>query len=91
MARNPSVMKRLRQSQKRRQRNRAVKSTIRTFSKKAIASAEQGDLEAAEKYQRVVQGLVDKASKGSTLHKNNAARKKGRLAKRLAKLREAQG
>ena len=37
---------------------------------------------------RLVQGLVDKASKGSTLHKNTAARKKSRLAARLRKMRE---
>lgn len=91
MPRNPSTMKKLRQSIKRRQRNRAARSSIRTFSKKAISAAEQGDLDTAEKYQKVVQGLADKATKGSTLHKNTAARKKSRLAKRLEKLREAQG
>jgi small subunit ribosomal protein S20 len=89
MARNPSAMKRHRQSEVRRLRNRAAKSTIRTFSKKAIAAAEQGDFAAADKYQKVVQSLVDSAAKGSTLHKNSAARRKSRLAARIRKAREA--
>jgi small subunit ribosomal protein S20 len=83
MARTPSAMKYHRQSEKRRLDNRARKSTIRTFTKKAVAAAETGDLEAAAKYQKVVQGLVDRAAKGSTLHKNTAARRKARLAKRI--------
>ena len=49
----------------RRLRNRAAKSTIRTFTKKAVAAAEQGDFDAAAKYEKVVQSLVDSASKGS--------------------------
>jgi len=83
MARTPSTMKFHRQSEKRRLVNRSRKSTIRTFTKKAVAAAEAGDHDAAAKYQKVVQGLVDRASKGSTLHKNTAARRKARLAKRL--------
>jgi small subunit ribosomal protein S20 len=88
MARTPSTLKYRRQSEKRRLRNRSAKSMIRTFSKKAISAADQGDFDAAEKYQKVVQSLVDKAAKGSTLHKNTAARRKNRLAARLRKARE---
>lgn len=83
MARNPSAMKYHRQSERARLANRAKKSMIRTFSKKAVAAAEAGDAEGAAKYQKVAQSLIDKAAKGSTLHKNNAARKKARLAKRI--------
>lgn len=88
MARNPSAMKRHRQSEVRRLRNRAAKSTIRTFTKKAVAAAEQGDFDAATKYEKVVQSLVDSAAKGSTMHKNSAARRKSRLSARIRKLRE---
>lgn len=90
MARNPSAMKYHRQAQKARAQNRAVKSTIRTFGKKAAAAAEAGDQEAAAKFQRVTVSLIDKAAKGSTLHKNAAARRKSRLAKRLNKALEQQ-
>ncbi len=86
MARNPSAMKYHRQSEKRRLSNRSQKSRIRTFTKKAVAAAEQGDADEAAKFQRVVQGLIDRAAKTSTLHKNTAARKKSRLAARIAKL-----
>ncbi len=86
MARNKSAMKYLRQSNKARLANRARKSMIRTFSKKAVAAAESGDIDAASKYQKVVQSLVDRATKVSTLHKNTAARKKSRLAKRINSL-----
>ena len=84
MARNPSAMKYHRQAQVSRAKKRALKSTIRTFSKKAVAAAESGDSVNAEKYHKVAVSLIDKAAKGSTLHKNTAARKKSRLAKRLA-------
>ena len=50
MARNPSAMKYHRQAQKARAQNRAAKSTIRTFGKKAAAAAEAGDAEAAALY-----------------------------------------
>ena len=89
MARNPSAMKYHRQAQKARAQNRAAKSTIRTFGKKAAVAAEAGDAEAAAKFQRVTVSLIDRAAKGSTLHKNTAARRKSRLAKRLNKALQA--
>ncbi len=85
-ARTPSAMKRHRQSLKRRARNRAKKSMIKTFSKKALLAAEAGDKEKALKYMRVAEKLIDKAAKGSTLHKRTAARKKSRLMSKLHKL-----
>lgn len=88
MARNPSAMKYHRQSEKTRAANRAKKSTIRTFRKKALAAAEAGDFEAAEKYQKVAVSLIDRAAKSSTFHKNTAARKKSRLHRSIRKLRE---
>lgn len=90
MPQNLSAMKRQRQSQKRRAAGRAQRSTIRTFTKKAVAAAESGDFEAAAKYQKVVQGLVDRAAQKSVYHKNTAARRKSRLAKHISKLQEAQ-
>ena len=85
-ARTPSAMKRHRQSLKRRARNRAKKSMIKTFSKKAVAAAEAGDKERALKYMRVAESLIDKAAKGSTLHWRAAARRKSRLMQKLHKL-----
>lgn len=87
MARNPSAMKYHRQAQKARAKNRSTKSTIRTFSKKAAVAAEAGNTDDAAKFQRVTVSLIDRAV-GSTLHKNTAARRKSRLAKRLSKALE---
>lgn len=89
MSKNSSAMKRHRQSLKRRLANRSQRSTIRTFTKKAIVAAEAGDFEAAAKYQKVVQSLVDRAANTPVLHKNKAARSNSRLNARIKKLREA--
>lgn len=86
MARNRSAMKYHRQSEASRTDNRSQKSTIRTFTKKALAAAEAGDHEAAAKFHKVTVSLIDKAIKGSTLHKRTAARRKSRLTRHLNKL-----
>ncbi len=88
MANTLSAKKRILRSEKARAANRARKSTIRTFSKKAITAAEAGDFEGALKFERVTQSLLDKASKGSTLHRNTVARRKARIAKRIRSLQQ---
>ena len=84
--RNPSAMKRHRQSLKRRLRNKAKKSAIKTLTKKAVALAAEGKREEALKIMTDAQSLIDKAAKGSTLHKNAAARRKSRLMRKVNKL-----
>ncbi len=85
--RHKSAQKRHRQSLKRRMMNRSRKSTIKTFSKKAIAAVAAGENVAAA--QSKAESLIDKAAKGSTLHRNTAARKKSRLAKAINKAKAA--
>lgn len=86
--RHKSAQKRHRQSLKRRMINRSRKSMIKTFSKKAVAAvAAGGDVATAQSF---AESLIDKAAKGSTLHKNAAARKKSRLAKAINKAKAAQ-
>ncbi|MFC3834935.1 MULTISPECIES: 30S ribosomal protein S20 [Deinococcus] len=86
--RHKSAQKRHRQSLKRRMINRSRKSTIKTYTKKALeAVTAGGDIAAA---QSKAESLIDKAAKGSTLHKNTAARKKSRLAKAINKAKAAQ-
>ena len=82
---NLSALKRHRQSLKRRLRNKAKKSAIKTLSKKAVLLAQEGKAEEALKIMRMAQSLIDKAAKGSTLHKNAAARKKSRLMRKVQK------
>ncbi len=86
MANTLSAKRRIIKSEKARAANRARKSTIRTFSKKALTAAESGDFEAAAKFEKVAQSLIDKAAKGSALHRNTAARRKARMAKRIREL-----
>lgn len=84
--RSRSAMKYKRQSDLARSRNRALKSTIHTFSKKAVQAAEAGDMDAARAFQRIAQSTIDKAAKGSTLHANTASRKKSRLAQHIKRI-----
>ncbi|WP_420595936.1 30S ribosomal protein S20 [Deinococcus sp.] len=87
--RHKSAQKRHRQSLKRRMINRSRKSTIKTFTKKAVVAATQNAQNAAEMQQKA-ESLLDKAAKGSTMHKNTAARKKSRLAKAINRAKAAQ-
>ena len=80
MANTKSAMKRIRQNERRRVRNRGVRSKVRTAVKLARA-AEGAELRAA-----VADAIrsLDKAVSKGVLHRNTAARKKSALARRLA-------
>lgn len=81
MANIKSQIKRNRQNEKRRIANRAVRSELRTRTKRALVAAESGeDVQAA---QDLAMKKIDKAFKAGIIHKNAAARRKSRLAKRM--------
>ena len=84
MANIKSQIKRNRQNLRRHERNKAVRSEIKTRTKHALAAAESGadDVDALAKV--AVKRLDSAASKG-VIHKNAAARRKSRLMKRIAK------
>jgi small subunit ribosomal protein S20 len=77
-----SQIKRNRQNVKRNERNKAVRSELKTRIKRAIGAAEQGEENAADAARLAVKRLDKAASKG-IIHKNAAARRKSRLQKRL--------
>lgn len=81
MANIKSQIKRNRQNEKRRLRNKTVRSELRTRTKAATAAA--GTDEAAEAL-RLALKRIDKAAAKGVIHKNQAARRKSRLVKRLA-------
>jgi small subunit ribosomal protein S20 len=81
MANIKSQIKRNRQNEKARQRNQAVKSSLKTGSKKVAAAAAAGDAEAASAAARDASRAYDKAVSKGMLHKRAAARHKSRLAK----------
>jgi small subunit ribosomal protein S20 len=78
-----SAFKRLRQQEKRRLYNKANRSKMRTFIKK-VRMAESKD-EALKRLHEAY-SVIDKMAKKGIIHKNNAARKKARLAKYVNKL-----
>jgi small subunit ribosomal protein S20 len=78
-----SQIKRNRQNEKRRLRNKGVRSDMRTRTKAAITTADAGSDEAAEAL-RVALKRIDKAAAKGVIHKNQAARRKSRLVKRTA-------
>ena len=84
MANHPSAEKRNRQRVKRTDRNRAVKSAVRTVIKKARAAIETTPKEAAATVKAAIRA-VDKAKSKGVVHKKAAARKKARLARALHK------
>ncbi len=89
MATHKSALKRIRSSERKRQRNRVWRSRARTELKKAFALIESGDLEAARQAAGQAVRTLDKATVKGIIHRNNAARRKSRLMKQLAAL-EAQ-
>lgn len=78
-----SAIKRVKVAEKKRLRNRMIKSAMRTSIKKFEAAAADGTLDA--KLLSTTSAAVDKAASKGVIHKNAANRKKARLAKRLAK------
>ncbi len=83
---NQSAKKRERQELKRRLRNRAAKSTMRTAIKKFNAAVAAGDKAEAEKAMALSCKLLDKVSGKGIIHRNTAARKKSRLAHAFNKM-----
>ena len=85
-----SAAKRMRQNEKRRVRNRIYRSRARTFIKRTWWLIEEGDLEGAQATARRAIRALDKAAEKGIIHKNNAARRKSRLMKRLNQALQAQ-
>ena len=82
MANIKSQIKRNRQTVKRTERNKAVRSELKTRTKNATAAAADG-AENAEELARIAQKRIDSAASKGVIHKNAAARRKSRLAKKL--------
>jgi small subunit ribosomal protein S20 len=82
-----SQIKRNKQSQKKRIRNRVFRGRARTFIQKARAVIDQGNVEEARTATMTAISALDKAAEKGVIHKNNAARRKSRLMKQLATLK----
>ncbi len=89
MANIKSQIKRNRQNEKRRLRNKAVKSSLKTAIRKFREAAEAGDVELAGVLLRDASKRLDKASSKGVIHKNQAANRKSAIAKRYHALVES--
>jgi len=83
-----SAKKRLRQNVAQRDRNRSVKSVVRSRVRKVRESVAQGDLEQAEQQYRLAAKALDRAAADNVVHANKAARLKSRLQKRIKAAKE---
>lgn len=88
MANTASAKKRIRSSERRRVRNRAVRSAGRTYVKKARTLIASGNTQEAEEAVRQAISQLDKSAAKRIIHPRNAARRKGRLMAALAAARK---
>ena len=86
MANIKSQIKRNRQNEKRRMRNKSVKSSLKTAIRKFHESAAEGDVDATAALLREAARKLDKAVSKGVIHKNQAANRKSAIAKKLAAL-----
>ena len=86
MANIKSQIKRNKQNEARRQRNKAVKSELKTRVRHFRAAVESGDATAAAEAMRKASRELDKAASKGVIHKNQAANRKSAIAKRAAEL-----
>jgi small subunit ribosomal protein S20 len=81
-----SQIKRNRQNEERRQRNKAAKSSLRTYVRKFREAADAGDVDQATAAFRTASRQLDKAVSSGVIHKNQAANRKSAIARRHAEL-----
>lgn len=82
MANTKSALKAIRQNERRRVRNRVIRTSTRTQVKRAVQASESGSADAEQQLRQAVSAL-DKAAGKRIIHKNAAARRKSRLMKKL--------
>ena len=86
MANIKSQLKRIKTNEKARQRNKAVKSSLKTAVRKFRNAADSGDAAGAGAALQTASRELDKAVSKGVIHRNQAANKKSAMAKRAATL-----
>jgi len=77
-----SQIKRIGTNERRRLRNKAVKSELKTAVRRFRAAADSGDAATASSEFRAASRLLDKAASKGVIHKNQAANRKAAMAQR---------
>jgi small subunit ribosomal protein S20 len=85
MPNTKSAERRMRNSARKKDRNRSVKSRLRSLQKQYLADLAAGKKDEAAKSYKLISSAFDKAAKRGAIHRATANRKKSRLALRLAK------
>ena len=86
MANIKSQLKRIKTNEKARQRNKAVKSSLKTSIRRFRTAADAGERDTALEALQVASRQLDKATSKGVIHANQAANKKSAMAKRAASL-----
>jgi small subunit ribosomal protein S20 len=81
-----SQIKRNKQNEKARLRNKAVKSSLRTSVRRFREAADAGDVDTATQALRAASRQLDMAASKGVIHKNQAANRKSAIALRCAEL-----
>ncbi len=89
MANSKSAEKRIRVGERKRARNKPLRSAAKTYEKRAETAIAAGDAEAAAGEIRLAISQLDKVAGKGVIHKNNAARRKSRLMAKFNKLTTA--
>ena len=86
MANIKSQIKRNRQNEAAHERNKAVKSALKSAIRKFREAAEAGDVEKAQELAKAANKKLDKAASKGVIHKNQAANKKSAISRKAASL-----
>ena len=86
MANIKSQIKRNRQTEVARERNKAVRSALKTSARRFNEAADAGNTDDAKVLAREARRKLDKAASSRVIHKNQAANRKSAIAKKAASL-----
>ena len=84
MANTKSSKKDIKRSEKKRLQNQSVKTALKTYVKKTRQATATGDVDATATSLSAAYKALDKAVQNGVIHKNQAARRKSRIAKAAA-------
>ena len=83
MTSKKSAQKAARVAQRKAERNRPIRSSVKTYVTKARRLILENDLDAAQEAEKQATTALDKAAQKGVVHPNNAARRKSRLMKSI--------
>ncbi len=81
MANHKSALKRIKQSAKKYERNKVVRTSVKKVVKEVKAAVAEGAVEESVKSFRTAKSVITKAANKKVIHKNTASRKIARLSK----------